>query len=148
MQIHTTLTTDENYSGYAIDSGSQRLSNELDRLLPASEEEIKNIMRLRPPKTCSLDSCPTDLLNKTVGVHVPYPVTIVNNSFKQRLFPVTAIVKLLLKSDTLDKDLSKNYRLTRRLTDCIGEVKRCVAHVEIFTSKHQLKTHRGCSFTI
>ena len=35
-----------------------------------------------------------------------------NNSFKQRLFPITlrtAIVKPLLKSDTLDKDLFKNY---------------------------------------
>ena len=35
-----------------------------------------------------------------------------NNSFKQGVFPVTlrtAIVKLLLKSDTLDKDLLKNY---------------------------------------
>ena len=35
-----------------------------------------------------------------------------NNSFKQGLFPVilrTAIGKLLLKSDTLDKDLLKNY---------------------------------------
>ena len=35
-----------------------------------------------------------------------------NNNFKQGLFPVTlrtAIVKPLLKSDTLDKDLLKNY---------------------------------------
>ena len=49
MQIHTTLTNDEDYSGYAIDSGNQRLSNELNRLLPTSEQEIKNIIRLRPP---------------------------------------------------------------------------------------------------
>ena len=36
-----------------------------------------------------------------------------NNSFKQGLFPVTlriAIVKPLFKSDTLDKNLLKNYR--------------------------------------
>ena len=64
-------------------------------------------------KTCSLDSCPTDLLKKTVRVHIPYLVAIVNNTFKQGLFPITlrtAIVKPLLKSDTLDKDMLKNYR--------------------------------------
>jgi len=72
MQIYTTLTNDEDYSGYAIDPGSQRLSNELNRLLPASGQEIKNIIRLCPPKTCSIDFCPTDLLKKTVNVHVPY----------------------------------------------------------------------------
>ena len=112
MQIRTPLTNDEDSSDYGIDSDSQR--SELDRLLPTSEEEIKNIIRLcPPPKTCSLDSCPTDLLKKTVCVHVPCLVAIVNNSFKQDLFPVTlrtAIVKLLQKSDTFDKDLLKNYR--------------------------------------
>ena len=112
MQIRTTLTNDEDCSGYAIDSDSLRLSNELDRLLPTREEEIKNIIRLCPPKTCSLDFCPTDLLKKSLGVHISYLVAIVNNSFKQGLFPVTlrtAIVKPLLKSDTLDEDLLKNY---------------------------------------
>ena len=59
------LTHDGDCSDYAIDFGSQRLSSELDRLLPTSEEEIKNIIRLCPPKTCSLDSCPTVFLKKT-----------------------------------------------------------------------------------
>ena len=38
---------------------------------------------------------------------------IVNNSFKQGLFPITlrtAAVKPLVKFDTLNKDLLKNYR--------------------------------------
>ena len=77
MYVRTTLTNDEDSSGYAIDFGSQRLSNELSRLLPTSEQEIENIIRLCPPKTCSLDSCPTDLLTKTVAT--------VNNSFRQGL---------------------------------------------------------------
>ena len=50
MQIRTTLTNDEDYSNDS-GPGSQRLSNELDRLLPTSEKEIKNVIRLRPPKT-------------------------------------------------------------------------------------------------
>ena len=129
MQIRTMLTNDEECSDYGIDSDSQRLSSELDQLLPTSEEEIKNIIRLCPPKTCSLDSCPTDLLKKTVGVHVPYLVAIVNNSFKQGLFPVTfrtAIVKPLLKSDTLDKDLLKNYRPVSNIA-FVGKVLEKVA---------------------
>ena len=84
MQIQTTPTNDEGYSGYAIDSGSQRLSNELNRLLPTNEQEIKNIIRL-----CSLDSWQSDLLKTTIGVHVPYLVAMVNNSFKQGFFPIT-----------------------------------------------------------
>ncbi|KAI0214517.1 putative RNA-directed DNA polymerase from transposon BS [Lamellibrachia satsuma] len=131
MQIHTKLTNDEEYSCCAIDSGSQsqRLSNELNRLLPTSEEEMKNIISLCPSKTCSLDSCPTDLLKKTVGVHIPYLVAIVNNSFKQGLFPITlrtAIVKPLLKSDTLDKDMLKNYRPVSNIA-FVGKVLEKVA---------------------
>ena len=131
MQIHTKLTNDEEYSCCAIDSGSQsqRLSNELNRLLPTSEEEMKNIISLCPSKTCSLDSCPTDLLKKTVGVHIPYLVAIVNNSFKQGLFPITlrtAMVKPLLKSDTLDKDMLKNYRPVSNIA-FVGKVLEKVA---------------------
>ena len=128
-QIRTTLTNDEDCSDYAIDCDSQRLSSELDRLLPMSEEEIKNIVRLCPPNTCSLDYCPTDLLKKTVGVQFPYLVVIVNNSFKQGLFPVTlrtAILKPLLKSDNLDKDLLKNYRPVSNIA-FVGKVLEKVA---------------------
>ena len=50
---------------------------------------------------------------KTVGLRIPRLVAIVNNRFKQGLFPITlrrAIAKLLVKSDALDKDLLKNCR--------------------------------------
>jgi hypothetical protein len=124
MQIRTSLTNDEVCSDYAIDSGSQRLSDVLHRLLPTSEEEIMNIIRLSPPKTRSLDSCPTDLLKKPVCVHVHCLVAIVINSFKQGQFPITlrtAIVKLVLKSDTIDNDLLKNYRATSNIA-FVGKV--------------------------
>ena len=167
MQIHTALTNEEDCSDYAIDSGSQRLSRELDRMLPTIEEEIKNIIRLCPPRTCSLDSCPTDLLKKTVGVHVPYLVVIVINSFKQGLFPVTlktAIIKPLLKSDTLDKDLLNNYRpvsniafvgkvlekvAVRRLLDHLilnGLHEDTTQHIRCFTGQKQL--YRVFSMTL
>ena len=71
MQTRTRLSNDEDCSDCDNDSGSHRLSSELDRLLPTSENKIKNIIRVCPPKTCSLDSCPTDLLKEAVGVHVP-----------------------------------------------------------------------------
>ena len=75
-----------------------------------SEEEVKNITRLCPPKTCSLDSCPSNLLKKTVGVCIPCLVAIVNNGVKQGLFPInlrTAIVKPLLKSDTRQRPVKE-----------------------------------------
>ena len=52
-----------------------------------------------------------------------------NNSFKQGVFPVTlrtAIVKPLLKSDTLDKDLLKNYRPVSNIA-FVGKVLEKVA---------------------
>ena len=52
-----------------------------------------------------------------------------NNSFKQELFPITlrtAIVKPLLKSDTLDKDMLKNYRPVSNIA-FVGKVLEKVA---------------------
>ena len=50
---------------------------------------------------------------RTLNIHIPYLVAILNNSFKQGIFPDTlrtAVVKPLLKSDTINTDLRKNYR--------------------------------------
>ena len=82
-----------------------------------------------PSNTCSLDYCPNDLLKKAESVHVPYLVAIVKNSFKQGLFPNTlrtAIVKPLLKYDTLDKDLLKTYRPVSNIA-FVGKVLEIVA---------------------
>ena len=92
------------------------MSYKLNRLLPTTDEELRKIMIMCPSKTCSMDSCPNDLLKKTLHIHIPYLVAIVNNSFEQGLFlnmPRTAVVKPLPKSYTVDKDLPKTTDQTR-----------------------------------
>ena len=108
---------------------SQSVPYQLNRLLPTTDEELRNIIKLRPSKTCSMDACPTELLKRTLHIHIPYLVTIVNNSFEQGIFPNTlrtSVVKPLLKSDTINKDLQKNYRPVSNIA-FIGKVLEKVA---------------------
>ena len=104
MQIHEKLISGEECSDYVVDVSSQPASYQLNRLLPTSDEELRNIIKLCPSKTCSLDVCPSELLKRTLHIHIPYLVAIVNNSFEQGIFPntlKTAVVKPLPKSDTI-----------------------------------------------
>ena len=113
VQIQKKLISDKEFSDYVVDVSSQPVPYQLNRLLPTTDEELRNIIKLCPSKTCSLDACPTELLKRTLHIHIPYLVAIVNNSFEQGIFPNTlrtAVVKPLLKSDTINKDLLKNYR--------------------------------------
>ena len=60
--------------------------------------------------TKNMDVCPTELLKKTLHIHIPYLVAIVNNSFEQGIFPNklrTEVVKPMLISDTINKDVLK-----------------------------------------
>ena len=110
MQIHEKLISDKEFSDYVVDVNSQSASFQLNRLLPTTDEELRNIIKLCPSKTCSLDACPTELLKRTLHIHIPYLVAIVNSSFEQGISPNTlrtAVVKPLPKSDTINKDLLK-----------------------------------------
>ena len=111
MQIQKKLISDKEC--YVVDVSSQPVSYQLNRLRPTTDEELRNIVKLCPSKTCSLDACPTKLLKRTVHIHIPYVVAIVNNRFEQGIFPNTlrtAVVKPLLKSDTINKDLLKKLQ--------------------------------------
>ncbi|KAI0229959.1 hypothetical protein LSAT2_019636 [Lamellibrachia satsuma] len=96
-----------------LNEKSQPVSYQLNRLLHTTDEELRNIIKLCPSKTCSQDDCPIKLLKRTLHIHIPYVVAIINNSFEQGIFPNmlrTAVVKPLPKSDTINKDLLNNYR--------------------------------------
>ena len=110
VQIQKKLINDKELSDYVVDVSSQPVSYQLNRLLPTTDEELRNIIKLCPSKTCSLDACPTELLKRTLHIHIPYLVATVYNSFEQGIFPNTlrtAVVKPLLKSDTINKYLLK-----------------------------------------
>ena len=85
----------------------------LDELAPTTEAELIRILRNSSDKTCCLDAIPTNLIKKYASLHIPYLVAIVNNSFKEGLFPSalrTAVVRPLLKKDNLDRNTMNNYR--------------------------------------
>ena len=113
MQIQKNQISDNKIYHYVVDISSQPVPYHLNRLLPTTDEELRNIIKLCPSKACSRDAFPTELLKRTLHIHIPYLVAIVNNSFEQGIFPNTlrtAVVKQLLKSDTIIKDMLKNYR--------------------------------------
>ena len=85
----------------------------LGELAPTTEAELMRILTNSSDKTCCLDAILTNLIKKSVSLHIPYLVAIVNNSFKEGLFPSalrTAVVRPLLKKDNLDRNTMNNYR--------------------------------------
>ena len=86
----------------------------LGELAPTTEAELIRILTNSSDKTCCLDAIPTNLIMKSVSLHIPYlAAIIVNNSFKEGLFPSalrTAVVRPLLKKDKLDRNTMNNYR--------------------------------------
>ena len=129
VHIQKKLISDKEFSDYVVDVSRQPVSYQLNRLLPTNDEELRNIIKLCPSKTCSLDACPIELLKRTLNIHIPYLVAIVYNNFEEGIFPNTlrtAVVKPLLKSDTINKDLQKNYRPVSNIA-FIGKVLEKVA---------------------
>ena len=129
VQIQKKLISYTEFSDSVFDISSHPVSYQLNRLLHTTDEELRNIIKLCPSTTCSLDACPTELLKRTLNIHIPYLVAIVNNSFEQGIFPNTlrtAVVKPLLKSDTINKDQLKNYRPVSNIA-FIGKVLEKVA---------------------
>ena len=80
----------------------------LDELAPPIEAELIRILRNSSDKTCCLDAIPTNLIKKYASLHIPYLVAIVNNSFKEGLFP--SALRPLLKKYNLDRNTMNNYR--------------------------------------
>jgi hypothetical protein len=96
-----------------VESPTAFIGTKLNQLGTTTPEELSRIVRQCPNKTCSLDPLPTELLKKTLRVHLPYLVSLVNNSFREGLFPRslrTAIVKPIIKKEGLDVNQLKNYR--------------------------------------
>ena len=74
-------------------------------------DELEKTIRSCPDKSCCLDPLLTNLLKKTLEVHLPPLLNIINTSYEEGKFPKclkTAIVTPLLKKTNLDT--LKNYR--------------------------------------
>ena len=144
VQIHEKLLNEEGFSDYVVVDDNQPVSYQLNRLLPTTDEELWNIIKLCPSKICSLDDCPTEFLKRKLQIHFLYLVAILNNNFEQGIFPNTlrtAVEKPLPKNDTINKDLLKNYRPVSNIV-FIGKVLEKVA---VHLSMNELHDRRPCT---
>ena len=84
-----------------------------------TSSEVLSIIASSSPKTCSIDSIPTDLLLKCIDVLLDPITEIINHSLELGKFPdcyKKAIVKPLLKKHNLDPEVLNNYRPVSNLS--------------------------------
>ena len=80
---------------------------------PVSEDLVRKVILQAPPKSCELDPLPTKLLVEHLDVLLPTITQIMNDSIVSGTVPSdfkSAIVKPLLKKNSLDPNELKNYR--------------------------------------
>ena len=73
-------------------------------------EEIRNINKLSPVKSCELDPLPTWLLKECIAELVSIITDIVNMSLQESIIPKslkTALIRPLMKKTGLDSDIWK-----------------------------------------
>ena len=113
MLIRDKISAAQSVLDTPLDSDLPSIHSHLTELRFTDEKEVRKIITQCQNKTCSLDPLSTALLQKSITVHLPYLVNIVNTSFKDEQFPEnikTALVKPLLKKDGMDADILENYR--------------------------------------
>ena len=86
---------------------------------PVTESELKTIILKSKPTSCSLDPIPTPLFLQFLDDLLPTLTVIINSSLSSGIFPSslkTAVVKPLLKKQSLDPNNLKNYRPVSNLS--------------------------------
>ena len=80
---------------------------------PTTEAEVRKLIMSSPSSSCPLDPLPTPLLKQSLDVLLPSITAIINRSLSEAEVPDSfkmAIIIPLLKKETLDEDIFKNYR--------------------------------------
>ena len=75
--------------------------------------DVSKVIKEGNSKSCALDPIPTSLVKKTLPVLLPVIHSIINKSLQESTMPSPlkrALVKLLIKKASLDKENLKNYR--------------------------------------
>ena len=100
MLIRDKISAAQSVLDSPLDSDLPSIHSHLTELRFTDKQELRKIITHCQNKTCPLDPLPTALLLKTITVHLPYLVNIVNTSFKDGQFSENmniALVKPLLK---------------------------------------------------
>ena len=114
----------------------------LDKFTPVTEEDVVNIIKKAPCKTCALDPVPSWMVQKHLGILAPTLTRIVNMSLEQGVFPSSmkhALVSPLLKKAYLDCEQLRNYRPVSNLAYISKVIERVVdAQLAEHISHHRL----------
>jgi hypothetical protein len=85
----------------------------LHHLELTTDDEVRNIIMSSSSTTCASDPIPTSLLKDCIELLLPTITQIINSSLTEAEVPDSfklAIIKPLLKKETLDPDIFKHYR--------------------------------------
>ena len=128
----------------------------LNSFRPASDDEIKDILKDLPNKTCSLDPVPTWIIIQCANELCPAITSIVNCSLTSSEMPCvlkSAVVKPLLKKAGSDKNDLKNYRPVSNLSFMSKVIEKVVAvRINEYIHNHGLipkfqSAYRSCHST-
>jgi hypothetical protein len=98
-----------------------------------SQDSVEKVVTNLANKSCSLDPAPTWLLRENLPTVLPLMVSIVNTSLKEGKYPDDlkhALVRPLIKKQTLCKDEISNYRPVSNLS-FIGKVLEKVVSTQL-----------------
>ena len=104
--------------------------NTLETLAPATDEEVLKIIKSSPSKHCELDPLPTWLLKEATSTIIPCVTDIINTALEQGECPSVfkeALVRPLLKKETLDPEILSNYRPVSNLSYISKVLEKVVA---------------------
>jgi hypothetical protein len=103
----------------------------LTHFMPATESEIRKIIKSSPSKSCSLDPLPTTLLKSCLDDLLPTLTAIVNKSLASSTVPdimKKAVIVPILKKANLDPENLKNYRPISNLSFVSKILEKVVAN--------------------
>ena len=118
--------------------------------------DLKVVIDSMNSKTCDLDPLPTPLLLKCITAILPPSVDIVNMSLHTGVVPSTlkhASITPLLKNQSADKDVMKNYRPVSNLSFTSKLIEKCeyfqvLSHLEsnglLGHSQSAYRAHHSC----
>ena len=107
IREHLGSTTHELPSPYSVEYQHTLFTS----FEPVTTEHLRSILTKCAPKSCDLDPMPTSLLLDCLDVVLPFMTDIINDFLISGVDPSfykSAIVKLLLKKSTLDRNDMKS----------------------------------------
>ena len=124
QKIRLSLSTNVTYPKLKLVTSST-----LDTFQPTSTDEILQLLRKLPPKSCPLDPIPTILLKDCALTFAPIISEIINRSIDEATVPSAlklALIRPLLKKPSLDCESLKNYRPVSNLPFLLKILERVV----------------------